>query len=361
EPWEVINSNGEGPYAVRTLLGWVVNGPLQGSKDNRNKIECPEVTVNRISVSKLEEMLSKQYNHDFNENDAEKREMSREDHAFMEKISKTIELQDGHYKMNLLFRMENPMLPNNLCVAKQRLVGLKRKFERNRAFHQEYKDFMDEVMKQGNAEKVSLHQLKQEEGKVWYIPHHGVYHPKKGTLRVVFDCGAAFKGTSLNDQLLQGPNLTNSLLGVLAMFHQVKVAAEDTNFLHFLWWQDGDIRQEPGEYRMNVHLFGAVFPERVIDTIYTNFFMDDCLKSVASEQEAILMIKDLTNVCLTGGFQLTKWVSNKRAVLQTVPEELRAHGIKFMDLDKDQLPMERALGLWSKGSPARAMYRRLHI
>ncbi len=193
EPWEVINSDGEGPYAVRILLGWVVNGPLQGNKDNRIKIECPDVTVNRISVSKLEEMLSKQYNHDFNEKAAEKKEMSREDHEFMEKVSKSTELQDRHYKLNLPFRMENPMLPNNLCVAKHRLIGLKRKFERNNVFHQEYKDFMDEVMKQGYAEKVPLHQLKQDEGKVWYVPHHGVYHPKKGTLRVVFDCGAAFK------------------------------------------------------------------------------------------------------------------------------------------------------------------------
>ncbi len=58
------------------------------------------------------------------------------------------------------------------------------------------------------------------------------------------------------------------------------------------------------------------------------------------------MIKDLTGICLTGGFQLIKWVSNSCAVLQTVPEEHRAHDIKMMDLDKDQLPMERALGLW---------------
>ncbi|XP_073783913.1 uncharacterized protein isoform X2 [Danio rerio] len=270
EPWEVINSNGDGPYAVRTLLGWVVNGPLQGS---RNKVKCSGVTVNRISVRKLEDMLGKQYNHDFNENSVEKKEMSREEHAFMEKVSKSIEFQDGHYKLNLPFRMEIPMLPNNLCVAKQRLIGLKRKFERNKIFHQEYKDFMDEVIKHGYAEIVPLHQLKQDEGKVWYIPHHGVYHPKKQTLRVVFDCGAAFKGTSLNDQLLQGPNLTNSLLGVLvrfrqepiafmadvkAMFHQVKVAEEDTDFLRFLWWPDGDINQDSVEYRMKVHLFGAV-------------------------------------------------------------------------------------------------------
>lgn len=27
EPWEVVHSMGDGPYAVRTLLGWVVSGP----------------------------------------------------------------------------------------------------------------------------------------------------------------------------------------------------------------------------------------------------------------------------------------------------------------------------------------------
>lgn len=74
------------------------------------------------------------------------------------------------------------------------------------------------------------------------------YHPKKGTLRVVFDCGAEFRGKSLNSQLLQGPHLTSSLLGVVtrfrqepvalmadvqAMFHQVKVAQKDRDFLQF--------------------------------------------------------------------------------------------------------------------------------
>ncbi len=30
EPWEIINSQGEGPFAVKTLVGWVINGPLRG-------------------------------------------------------------------------------------------------------------------------------------------------------------------------------------------------------------------------------------------------------------------------------------------------------------------------------------------
>lgn len=63
-----------------------------------------------------------------------------------------------------------------------------------------------------------------EQRNVWYILHHGVYHPKKPTkIRVVFDCAAEFKGESLNKHLLQGPDLTNTLTGVLNRFRQESV------------------------------------------------------------------------------------------------------------------------------------------
>ena len=40
----------------------------------------------------------------------------------------------------------------------------------------------------------------------------------------MFDCTARYKGTSLNDQPLIGPDLTNSLLGVLLRFRQKPVS-----------------------------------------------------------------------------------------------------------------------------------------
>lgn len=43
EPWEIINSRSSGPYAARTLLGWVVNGTLRGSGSDTGKIGCPTV------------------------------------------------------------------------------------------------------------------------------------------------------------------------------------------------------------------------------------------------------------------------------------------------------------------------------
>ena len=131
--------------------------------------------------------------------------MSREDVEFTNIMRNTAELKNGHYNIDLPFREEDPVLPNR-CVAEQRLQGRKRKFEKHTKFKEEYTSFIN-MLAQGYAEVVPIEQLEQEERKVWYIPHHGVHHPTKGKLRV-YDCGTSYKGTSLNCQLLQGPDLT---------------------------------------------------------------------------------------------------------------------------------------------------------
>lgn len=67
---------------------------------------------------------------------------------------------------------------------------------------------------------------------------------------------------------------------------------------------------------------------------------------MGSEEEATLMVKDLTGLYQRGGFTLTNWISNNRTVLQTFPEEHRAKDQSELDLDRDKLPVARALGLW---------------
>lgn len=42
---------------------------------------------------------------------------------------------------------------------------------------------------------------------------------------------------------------------------------------------------------------------------------------------------------------MTKWTSNSRALLMSIPEEDRASEVKDLNLDNDRLPMERALGV----------------
>lgn len=94
------------------------------------------------------------------------------------------------------------------------------------------------------------------------------------------------------------------------------------------------------------------FPLEVINTVKHNFYVDDCLKAMASEEEeAVHMINNLTALCERGGFTLSKWISNNHTVLLSVTEERRANKMMELDLDADQFLTERALGLqWCIGT-----------
>ena len=97
-------------------------------------------------------------------------------------------------------------LPNNYTQAEKRLVGLKRRLKADERYYADYCNFMSDIISKGYARKVD-DEFKDEVGGTWYFPHHGIYHPQKAKLRVVFDCSATFEGHSLNDKLLQGPDL----------------------------------------------------------------------------------------------------------------------------------------------------------
>lgn len=158
-------------------------------------------------------------------------------------------------------------------------------------------------------------------------PSSWCLHPRKpGKLRVVFDCSARYKNTSLTEHLLTGRDLTNALTGVLCrfrqhpvaimcdvekMFHQFVVHEADRDFLRFLWWEDGNLDAEPKEYRMKVHLFGAASSPGCASYglkylaksqkelqpaasffVQNDLYVDDGLTSVETEEEAIQLIHD---------------------------------------------------------------------
>ena len=86
---------------------------------------------------------------------------------------------------------------------------------------------MSEVIEKGCAAHIPSEELSLDNGHIWYIPHHGVSHPKKpGKIRVVLDPRAEFKGESLNKHLFQGPDLTNSLTGVLCPWPSSVISRE---------------------------------------------------------------------------------------------------------------------------------------
>ena len=240
---------------------------------------------------------------------------------------------------------------------------------------------MSKILEKGYAEQVPYHNLcLPKEKSVFYINHHGVYNEKKGKICLVFNCSEQFEGQSLNNRLLQGPDLTNTLIGVLcrfrrapvafmadieSMLYQVKVPGQDRDLLRFFWWEGGDTSKDSKEYRMTVHIFGAAsspgcsnFTLKVTaddneqelgstaaEVLRRDFYVDDGLKSVESEDEAVNLIANVKEMCKRGAFNLHKFSSNSKQVLQRIPQEDITELRKSLDFGHDTLPTERVLGV----------------
>ena len=101
EPLEVIWSVEEGPFAIKTVLGWTVNGPLDRECCKRPGYPST-VTANRISAVTLDELWKQQFRMDFPENSHDEQpRLPREDSKFLELSSETVSLSDGHYSIAL--------------------------------------------------------------------------------------------------------------------------------------------------------------------------------------------------------------------------------------------------------------------
>ena len=255
------------------------------------------------------------------------------------------------------------------------MKSLRRRLQSEETFGQHYSEFKQDLRRNGHAEKVPKSEVIPEYGHVWYIPHHGDYHPQKpDKIRVVFDCSGQFQGVSLNSYLLQGPDLTNKLVEVLCrfrkepvaimcdvekMFYQFRVASRHQGYLRFFWWDSEDFNKEPVEYRMKVHLFGATsspgcsnfgFKRMAADNeavsfICRDFYVDDGLKSLQTLEETIDLVDKSRAMCSRAGLRLHKFVSNMKDVIHHIEPEDRPKNLKDVDLIADKLPIERALGI----------------
>ena len=108
-------------------------------------------------------------------------------------------------------------------MALERLKPLEKRFIRDKNFKAQYSEQIESVIDKNYAEVVDETQ-KNFSNRTWFIPHHAIVNPKKSKLRIVFDCSAECKGLSLNNCLMQGPDLVNSLVAVLTRFRKKKIA-----------------------------------------------------------------------------------------------------------------------------------------
>ena len=355
------------PVASLTKLGWVVHGPIgrdigRDSEYVNQVVDLNALVKNQFDLESLGIMEGKR------ENPAEKRAVNI--------LDNTTRLTDRGWEVGLLWKSDVIDLPDNYDRACSRLVGIERKMDRDPTFATAYRAQVNRLIANDYARKV---EGSLSASPVWHLPHFGVTNINKpGKLRLVFDAADTYKGISLNDNLLSGPDLLNSLLGVLFkfrsreiaftadiadMFLRIKVTEKDQGAQLFLW-RDNDKNRTPDTYVMQSMIFGAassptsaiyvlrknaerfksVYPEAV-EAIRHKHYMDDYLDSVDDVTTALELIDSVTKVHREGNFHIRGWTTNSEELRRNLPTVVDKNDVSLSALGGE---IERTLGMmWS--------------
>ena len=250
--------------------------------------------------------------------------MVENERSVYEQFVDDITLKDNRYEVKLPFKEGHPLIEDNYRLSLNRLKSLTRKLKKTPTVLKNY-DVIRNQLETGIIEEATEPAVT---GEVTYLPHRAVSKEDRQTtkLRVVFDANAKNAGPSLNDCLYKGPYLVPLLYDMLARFRinnvaivadikqaflQVMVAAEDRDYLRFLWWKNSfDENSEIIKYRFNRILFGAtcsqfllngvvkvlvekykkVDPEFVEKTLHS-FYVDDLNSGVKTTGEGVMLYK----------------------------------------------------------------------
>lgn len=346
KPLQIIDGQMNEPFASLGNLGWSLSGSIKRESTKISK--CNKISIDHDVILDLEQY----YNKDFDESSHEK-SLSSDDHKWLHSVqSSAVKLPNNHFQLDLPVK-HDVTFPDNKAQVFKNFMHLKKRLDSDETFMSDYTKFMNTMLRNNYAEKINPDEVSDTE-KVFYIAHHGVYHKTKKKLRVVFNCSLKYKGVSLNDNLDAGPDLTNNLLGVLLrfrqenvafvadiqqMFYQVFVPKHHSDLMRFFWLDESG---KVSEYRIRVHVFGATSSPSIANfalrssvneidcslearsTILLNFYVDDCLKSLSTEEECIETLKEISNVLVCSGFTLTSVQSNSQEVLRQTSSETKS-------------------------------------
>ncbi|XP_033755752.1 uncharacterized protein LOC117338505 [Pecten maximus] len=370
------------PFGQKLPLGWVVIGDVC-----LGRAHLPEqVSVSKTSVfangrptylqpCESELMVKEDPIFERVPGD-EKPGLSIEDKRFLSTMDTGFkQTPSGHWEAPMPFKKNRPFLPDNKSMALKRANSFDRSLKSNPDKQKRVMEFMEKLFGNKHAE---LAPALPDSTEKWYLPLFAVQHPKKpDSIRVVFDSSAKCQNLSLNDVLLQGPDMLNSLLGILLrfrreriavtmdveqMFYNFQVPEVQRRFLRFLWHKNNDLSEPLVEYQMTRHVFGntaspavANFGLRkavensdqdVQNLVGKDFYVDDGLLSCRTQSEAIDIVERTKHALQENGeIRLHKFASNSRDVLNAFCQKDLAKDLKDIDLLTETLPTQRSLGL----------------
>ena len=273
---------------------------------------------------------------------------SKEEQRAIRTLEQTTRFNGERYEVGLLWREDEVKLPNNFYSAIGQLKSLERRLQKDDILRKRYQETIDTDVKAGYVcknQQIELNEIRDKHH--WYLPHHPVINPHKPEkVRRACNAAAKYQGVALNDKLLSGPDLLQSLIGIIfrfrehqivfsadieEMFLQVAVPNDDSRCLRSLWREDPEQSIEIYEYIR--HVVGAKSSptcanyalhqvakdnakedENRVKAVQRNFYMDNFLKSVRTPEEAIEIYQKVREILSKGGFKLTKWIISDEEV-----------------------------------------------
>ena len=232
---------------MKTKLGWTLCGPLPQQESVQMAASC--VTTSEDDA--LAEQIKTWWDIESYASRCHVSGRSKEDEKSLQMLEQNTKFDGERYEVGLLWKRNDPFLPNNYFSALSEMTSLEYRHEKIPELKKLYQDTI-----KVDVEKEFVRILKQEEleatkfASQWYVPHHPVEDPNKpGKVRPVCNAASKVRRISLNDNLLTGPDLLQNLIGIIfkfreqkvaitadieAMFLQVKVQSEDCKVLRFL-------------------------------------------------------------------------------------------------------------------------------
>ena len=270
--------------------------------------------------------------------------LTDENQLMIERFNDTLVYKNSQYFVELPWKIPCPQLLDNFKVAKAHLLQNYKKLL-NSNLLSTYDNIIREQKDRGFIEEVS--EGFSDNFNCHYLTHRGVSREDSLTtkLRIVYNCGLKGKNNiSLNDCLIEGPNLVNDLIKILLRFRLDRYAIlgdiskaflhinlkldYDKNFLRFLWYKDPNC-PEKGlvTFRFKVLLFGANcspsilaltlqnhlsrFPDSfALEFLKNSFYVDNLMGSVSTEENLFDIFNQSNKMMNEGNFKLNEWISN---------------------------------------------------
>ena len=374
------------PWVHETPLGWALVGSTCSTKLDKNS---PKIILKSVALRhehfEVNSVFKKTPSTDFSifreKVDDDIPGWSVQDHKHREIMDKGVTRDsEGSVEVPLPFKSKDHLPCNRLAVFHRTKNTLQRLKTRETDLA-ECIASMEKSLHAGYVEQVPLQEIDSyPKGRAWWLPIFTVAHPRKLKKRLVYDASAVYHGTSLNDQLLTGPDMNHELRGILtrfreekigivadieSMFSNFKVAKSDKDFLRFYWFDKNDSNADIVEYRAKSHVFGcssspacasyclnhsttlpfAAAYDKGRKFIQSSFYVDDGIGSCSTVPDAITMLSEAKLILGNCNIRLHKIMSNSSKVLEAFPPSERAEG--FHSLDYDDNDGHRTLGvLW---------------